>query len=76
MAMIDGFDPMSLKEPKRHDGIRARFASFDWDNDKIVQFNTYGRATRQNPDTPSQQVQFDRASATQLMEIFRRTFNL
>ncbi|MGE3251970.1 MAG: methionyl-tRNA formyltransferase [Hyphomonadaceae bacterium] len=76
MALIKAFERKDLERNKRHDPIEASFTSFTDGDQKIVQIDTCGRATRAIPGKKSQTIQLDEQSARELVAILRREFQL
>lgn len=57
-----------------HDDIDATYFTHEYDGRKLLQINTSGRKTRENPDKVSQSVQFDERSGRQLFDILGKHF--
>lgn len=46
------------------------------DGEKYVQIDTYGRIDRENPEKISQSIQFDKETATFLVNLLKEEFEL
>ena len=74
MALIANFVRQDKERFQVHDPIDAHISSFDAAPGKIVQIDTFGRGTRENPGKVRQSIQLDRNSAERLYEILKAEF--
>lgn len=59
-----------------HEKVDTTYTVFEMDGKKYVQFDTYGRLGRENPEKVSQSIQLDRDTAQFLVNILREEFIL
>ena len=59
-----------------HDKVYTTFSSFDNCGVHYVQIDTYGRSNREQPGKISQSIQFDRETASYLVDLLKREFEL
>lgn len=59
-----------------HEKVDTTYTVFEMDGKKFVQFDTYGRLGRENPEKVSQSIQLDRDTAQFLVNILREEFIL
>ena len=59
-----------------HEKVRTTYTAFEYDGKKYVQFDTYGRDARDNPEKISQSIQFDEESARAIVRILINEFEL
>jgi hypothetical protein len=79
MALVERFERFERKSMERnsvHEPIDAKFTSFDSGEQRYLQIDTYGRATREMPGKLSQTIQLNKQSAQELIAIIRQEFNL
>ena len=76
MALIRRFEKLEGERHGLHDEVEARYAIFERDGKVFLQFNTYGRPSREAPGTVSQSIQLDRAGAEQLHKLLAAAFRL
>ncbi|WP_082540818.1 methionyl-tRNA formyltransferase [Pseudolabrys sp. Root1462] len=74
MALISHFDEKRRDRYTIHDEIDATYFAFERDGRSLLQIDTFGRRTRQNPGRQSQTIQLDRESALALYKILQETF--
>lgn len=75
MALIQRMELLPPERPKVHAPTRCTFFTFDGDDgQRYLQLDTYGSSTRKYVDKVSQQMQFNRESAIQLMAALRECF--
>lgn len=74
MARISNLILGQMDRVSLHDEIDATYFAHEYDGRKLLQINTSGRKTRENPDKVSQSVQFDEHSGRQLFDILRKHF--
>jgi hypothetical protein len=76
MALVKKFVHRSRDRISLHDEIEAKWSSFERDGRVILQIDTYGRKSRQEPGKQSQTIQLDREGAQALHAILQREFGL
>lgn len=59
-----------------HEKVDTTYTVFEMDGKKYVQFDTYGRLGRENPEKVSQSIQLDRDTAQFLVNILHEEFIL
>jgi len=59
-----------------HEKVHASYTVFEKDGRKYVQFDTYGRSDRENPDKISQSLQFDEETARYVIKLLLNEFSL
>ena len=59
-----------------HDKVYTTFSSFDNCGVHYVQIDTYGRSNREQPGKISQSIQLDKETASFLVELLKREFDL
>ena len=59
-----------------HDKVHTTYTIFEIGGKKYVQFDTYGRIGRENPEKISQSIQLDKDTAKFLVDILRSEFEL
>lgn len=59
-----------------HEKVHTTYAVFEKDGEKFVQFDTYGRIDRENPEKISQSFQIDKETAVFLIKLFEREFEI
>ena len=75
MALITKFNRKPERERmSTHQGIEADYICIKRPDRVLLQIDTYGRNTRQNPGKQSQTIQLDRNSAAQLFAILKQEF--
>lgn len=75
---------MSLESMKKiekqrnsvHDKVDTTYTVFELDGQKYVQFDTYGRIGRENPEKISQSIQIDKDTAQYLVALLSEEFEL
>jgi len=75
MALIREFAEKRRQQTSLHEEVEASYSRFERDGRTLLQIDTYGRSTRENPGKISQTIQFDEQGASQLYEIIKRAFN-
>lgn len=77
MALVRKFELKARdRRPALHHEISATYSSFEHEGGPLLQIDTYGRSTRENPGKQSQTIQLDRRGATALYNILKKTFRL
>ena len=74
MALIKAFTEKGMERNSIHDEADATYSFFERDGRRFIQFDSYGRATREFPGKKSQTFQLDEASARQLFGILKTNF--
>ena len=74
MALISNFVAGRMDRARLHDEVEATYFTHDTDGRKLVQINTSGRTSRENPEKISQTIQLDENSGRQLFQILRDHF--
>ena len=59
-----------------HEKVHTTYTTFEMDGERYVQLDTYGRIDRENPEKISQSFQFDRATASFLVNLLCEEFDL
>ena len=59
-----------------HEKVHTTYTVFEKDGEKFVQFDTYGRIDRENPEKISQSFQIDKETAVFLIKLFEREFEI
>lgn len=59
-----------------HEKVHATYTVFEMDDEKYVQIDTYGRIDRETPGRVSQSIQFDKETATFLVDLLKEEFKL
>ena len=59
-----------------HDKVYTTYTIFEAAGEKYIQFDTYGRIDRENPEKISQSLQLDRETARYIVNLLTREFGL
>lgn len=59
-----------------HDKVYTTYTVFELNGEKYIQFDTYGRIERENPEKISQSIQLDRDTAQYVVNLLSMEFNL
>ena len=59
-----------------HDKVYTTYTVFEMDGEKFIQFDTYGRIDRENPEKISQSIQLNRETASFVVNLLVQEFNL
>ena len=59
-----------------HEKVHTTYTVFEMDGKKYVQFDTYGRIDRENPEKISQSIQVDKEMAKELIKLMMDTFDI
>ena len=59
-----------------HEKVHTTYSAFELDGKKYVQFDTYGRIDRENPEKVSQSIQLDKETAQYIIKILNDEFSL
>jgi len=77
MARITDFEPLTTRVQPHRTETLCRWGSLkDGARTTLVQLNTYGSRSREQPETVSQTIQLDRGAAEFLVSLLRREFDL
>ena len=74
-ALIRSFTSKGRERYSVHDEIEADYFSFERDGRKLLQIDTHGRSTRENPGKQSQTIQLDKEGAAALFQILKNEFH-
>lgn len=78
MAQINLEDIEKTSKPRRntvHDKVHTEYTVFIDNGQKYIQFDTYGRIQRKNPEKISPSIQMNRDTAKFLVELLSSEFN-
>ncbi len=59
-----------------HDKVYTTYTIFEEKGDKYIQFDTYGRIDRENPEKISQSIQLDQETARFLVNLLVKEFDI
>lgn len=78
MAQIDLSNIKKIEKQRNtiHDKVYTTYTVFQTEGTKYIQFDTYGRIDRENPEKISQSIQLDKETALYLVNLLTREFNL
>ena len=78
MAQIDINNLKKVNKERNtiHDEVYATYTVFDNNGEKFFQIDTYGKAERMNPEKISQSFQFNRETASHLVNLLIEEFDL
>lgn len=57
-----------------HEKVHTTYTVFEMDGKKYVQFDTYGRIDRENPEKISQSIQLDKETASFIVRLLGNEF--
>lgn len=57
-----------------HEKVHTTYTVFEMDGKKYVQFDTYGRIDRENPEKISQSIQIDKETASFIVKLLVNEF--
>jgi hypothetical protein len=57
-----------------HEKVHTTYTVFEMDGKKFVQFDTYGRIDRENPEKISQSIQLDKETASFIVKLLVNEF--
>ena len=57
-----------------HEKVHTTYTVFEMDGKKYVQFDTYGRVDRENPEKISQSIQIDKETASFIVKLLVNEF--
>ncbi len=73
---LDRFERIEKERNTIHDRAIGTYTTFEINNEKYFQIDTYGKLERAMPEKISQSFQFDRESAKFLVNLLIKEFNL
>lgn len=73
---LDNIKRIEKNRNMLHDKVHTTYTVFEMTGKKYVQFDTYGRIARENPEKVSQSIQLDRETAQFLVNILCEEFAL
>lgn len=73
---LDNIKKIEKNRNTIHEKVHATYTVFEMDGEKYVQIDTYGRIDRENPEKISQSIQFDKETATFLVNLLKEEFEL
>ena len=73
---LDRLERIEKQRNTVHEKVYTTYTVFEKDGKKFVQFDTYGRTGRENPEKISQSFQLDRESADYVVRLLIKEFNL
>ena len=73
---LDSIKRIDKQRNTMHEKVDTTYTVFELDGEKYVQFDTYGRIGRENPEKISQSFQLDRAAARYLVKLLISEFDL
>lgn len=78
MAQIDinRIEKLNKERNAIHDKAYTTYSSFDSYGRQYVQIDTYGRSDREQPRKISQSIQLDKETASYLVDLLKREFDL
>ena len=78
MAQIDinRIEKLNKDRNTIHDKVYTTYSSFDSYGRHYVQIDTYGRSDREQPGKISQSIQLDKETASYLVDLLKREFDL
>ena len=78
MAQIDIEDIEKIDKDRNtiQEKVSATYSTFEKDNKKYFQLDTYGRTGRKNPGKISQSIQLDKEAASFIVAKLNEYFNL
>ena len=69
MATVRDFDVDELSNVRPHEEVDAIVRCIECDGEKLVQIDTYGRASREKPNKLSQTIRLNKAAFDKLMKV-------
>jgi len=75
MALVRSFVEKRMERNSLHDEISATYTVFQFDDQVLLQIDTYGRPDREIPGKKSQSIQLDREGAAALYRILKSAFH-
>lgn len=78
MAQMDISNIKQIEKTRNsiHDKVFTTYTVFEEAGHKYIQFDTYGRIDRENPEKISQSIQMDRDTAKYIVNLLTKEFAL
>lgn len=73
---LDSIERIEKTRNQLHEKVHATYTVFEKDGHKYVQFDTYGKDDRDNPEKISQSLQLDEETARFLVRLLIKEFEL
>ena len=73
---LDNIKKIEKNRNTIHEKVHAAYTVFEMDGEKYEQIDTYGSIDRENPEKISQSIQFDKETATFLVNLLKEEFEL
>ena len=73
---LDSIERIEKTRNQLHEKVHATYTVFEKDGRKYVQFDTYGKDDRDNPEKISQSFQLDEETARFLVRLLIKEFGL
>ena len=73
---LDSIERIEKTRNQLHEKVHATYTVFEKDGRKYVQFDTYGKDDRDNPEKISQSFQLDEETARFLVKLLIKEFEL
>ena len=76
MAQItpDGVKRIDKNRNTVHDVVHTTYTVFEINGEKYIQFDTYGRIDRENPEKVSQSIQMNKEMARYMIDLLTQEF--
>ncbi len=77
MAQIDVEKIVKLSKERNtiHEKVYTTYSSFDKFGERYLQIDMYGRSNREQPGKISQSIQFDKETASYLIDLLKKEFD-
>ena len=59
-----------------HEEVSTAYTVFEYEGEKYIQFDTYGKNGRKNPEKISQSIQLNRESGKFIVDLISKEFDL
>ena len=78
MAQMDLANIKKIEKTRHHihEKVYTTYTVFNEGGEKYIQFDTYGRIDRENPEKISQSIQLDRETARYIVNLLTQEFGL
>ena len=73
---LDGIKKIEKTRNSLHEKVQTTYTVFEIDGQKYVQFDTYGKYNRDNPEKISQSLQFDEETARFIVKLLISEFEM
>ena len=73
---IDTIKKLDKEHYSVHEKVVTTYSVFEADGKKYIQFDTYGKSSREIPGKISQSMQLDKDSAICIVDMLRREFHI